>query len=81
MNRLFRIGGLIQDLGDVSTVWDPKVVNDKWTVFVETHRGMKCYERFATAAEAWAFHDEVVKMWRAVTTLPNPGSSEHQPQS
>ena len=75
-NRLFRIGGLIQDLADVSTIWDPKIANDRWTVFVETHRGMKYYERFATEGEAWFFHDEIVRMWTALTNPSSPGSSE-----
>lgn len=70
----------MQDLADVSTIWDPKIANDRWTVFVETHRGMKCYERFDTEAEAWFFRDELEKMWAALLNdrkLDLPEHSTH----
>ena len=70
--RLFRIGGLTQDLADVSSVWEPKFWRGDWTVFVETHRGMKCYERFSTEDEATAFYEELLKLWAAIVETP-PG--------
>lgn len=86
-SKLFKIGALIQDLADVSSVWEPKywvprnnVAPTGWTVFIETHRGMKCYEVFSTEAEAWAFHDELIAMWEDATTI-NPGDGTTNPSN